>query len=312
MAGGVAFSGGLASANNLTVIMGSNPVEAPNGIYSYGTAATVTRQDGVLKLGDPQFSFGSAINYVIGQNGRLELTGSGSSGSSVTSGGSVTVQSGGTLAGVGRISVPTSSGNAVTVAAGGSIRGGSGSTVGTLAVDGNVRLTGAAGTGGAALAVGLSNTGGSISSSLLSVTTGTLTFDDTNGPFVIRLENAAGAGLVPNTLYTFTVATSTGGFRLQKGGSTTNPTTYNAGTDFVLTSTDFTNFTQVSLSQDGMNMSLKFMLTPAPEPVFVVAVAAAGLMGARLLRSRRRAARGDAPAGDPIGQVIADRLPDAL
>lgn len=242
---------------------------------------------GVTKFGSGELvltadSGAASLNFTVSE-GRLRVA---NTTGSATGGGSVTVNGTGRLEGTGRLSPGAS--RLVTVAPGGLIRGGSGASVGTLTVNGDVRVVGAA-AGGGKFGVGLS---GDVSAAgLVSVTgTGLLTFDVTNGPFKIVLENDG--GLVLNTPYSFRIATSESGFRLANGATVTNPASYALGTEFVLESSNFVVFSGITLTRSGNDLNLQFTpIVPVPEPASVLAVAAGGLAAVGAWRSRRKGGR---------------------
>jgi autotransporter-associated beta strand protein len=192
------------------------------------------------------------------------------------SAGRFAVASGQTFGGTGTVN------GAVLVGNGGTLRGGSPTTLlnaptGQLIVNGSVRLA-----NGGILAVDLN---GQLSSgatvSRVAVTGAGNTFDisTTGGAPTINLQNTL--GLVASQSYTYTIASSAGGFT--RDG--TAVTSYSFGTDFFLAGSLGT-FENVSLTVTGSNLVLTF--TPVPEPATVGLVATASLALLGVVRRWRR------------------------
>ena len=116
--------------------------------------------------------------------------------------------------------------------------------------------------------------------SLLAVS-GTINFASvgTAAPFVFDIQNG---GIPLNVSVTRTIATSSG---IQLNGANQPVgTTFVQGTNYVLTSSDFSSFSGVSLTV-GTGNTLVLTFTPVPEPATILGIAAAG---AFLFRLRRK------------------------
>jgi hypothetical protein len=279
-------------------ITGANTITINSALADISSGAN----DGITKFGTGTLvltgnSGAAAVNFVVHQ-GTLRVNNTAGSG---TGAGSVMVHAGGRLEGIGTIA--PAAGQRVTINPGGIIRGGFDSTVGTLTVNGDVRLVGALGSGtqsepgGGTLEVGLNSS--ATQASLLSITgIGTLTFDVTNGPIQIRLDNDS--GLMLGVPYTFRIASSAGGFRRVQGTITTDPGEYLVGTDFVLSSANFASFSNIHLLRNGTDLNLQFTpMTPVPESRLVLIVAVVGLFSVRMLRWHRRVTKASHTAYRP-------------
>ena len=108
----------------------------------------------------------------------------------------------------------------------------------------------------------------------------TFDIDTGNGPAVISL--VGDQSLTAGQSYTYTIASSAGGFT-RNGGAVSS---YDFGTDFVLTTANWGSFNDVSLTASGSNLVLTF--TPVPEPTTILGLAAAGMGAVGLVRRLRR------------------------
>jgi autotransporter-associated beta strand protein len=227
-------------------------------IIKAGTAA-------LTLTGNNTYSGTTVVNagtlLVNGQTGTNSGTGTGA----------VTVNTGGTLGGTGQVA------GAVTVNGGGLIRGGSSRTVGTLTLLGNLTLV--AGVGSAETT---RTTVNSTTASLIQVN-GQVNFSTTGATVAptIDIENATVNPITPNTSYTRTIMTATGGFL--NNGTAIAAGTIPAGT-YALTSSDFASFTGVSLQITASN-NLVLTFTPVPEPKLVLGLS---LFGLAMIRPVRR------------------------
>ena len=298
--GSLTFNGQslVVDTNSGLRITGANTITINSALADISSGAN----DGITKFGTGTLvltgnSGAAAVNFVVHQ-GTLRVNNTAGSG---TGAGSVMVHAGGRLEGIGTIA--PAAGQRVTINPGGIIRGGFDSTVGTLTVNGDVRLVGALGSGtqsepgGGTLEVGLNSS--ATQASLLSITgIGTLTFDVTNGPIQIRLDNDS--GLMLGVPYTFRIASSAGGFRRVQGTITTDPGEYLVGTDFVLSSANFASFSNIHLLRNGTDLNLQFTpMTPVPESRLVLIVAVVGLFSVRMLRWHRRVTKASHTAYRP-------------
>jgi autotransporter-associated beta strand protein len=229
-----------------------------NIIKAGGSTLTLT--------GNNSYSGTTVVNagtlLVNGQTGTNSGTGTGA----------VTVNTGGTLGGTGQIA------GAVTVNAGGLIRGGSSRTVGTLTLLGNLTLV--AGVGSAETTRMTVN---STTDSLIQVN-GQVNFSTTGATTAptLDIENATVNPITPNTSYTRTIMTATGGF-FNNGTAIPVGTTIPVGT-YTLTSSDFASFSGVSLQVTaGNNLVLTF--TPVPETKLVLGLS---IIGLAMIRPGRR------------------------
>jgi autotransporter-associated beta strand protein len=182
------------------------------------------------------------------------------------SGGTVSVNSGGVLAGTdGTVA------RAITVNSGGIIRGGDTGAIGTLNVTGATTVLGAASNGGqittrtSGATSGGSGTGGdpfvlSTNSLLALGGTGTLNLDPTAGKFRILIENDA--ALASLTTYRLVLATATADTQFQRAG---DGSALFSDLDFdVWGHTSANPFTGVQLVRNGTNLELTFTTVPEP------------------------------------------------
>jgi hypothetical protein len=286
--GGFTFNGQIAFESGSGIrITGQNPVTLTGQLVDLSLSGSIA---GVSKFGNNTLTLSAdsgstLVNFTVLQ-GLLRVNNTAGSG---TGGGSVTVN-GGRLEGVGTI-IPAT-GRLVTINPGGTIRGGfafadgasNAQAVGTLSVAGSVNIKGAASGAGGALAVDLNSTTNSSSRVAATTGAGDITFDVTNGMVKIRLENDQ--NLVLNQQYTFTIASSTGGFKRTTTSGTTTVTSYGYNTDFFLDSSWFGTFGNVELFVQSQNLILQFTpLTPVPEPsISILAVAGLVVLGSRYRR----------------------------
>jgi hypothetical protein len=147
--------------------------------------------------------------------------------------------------------------------------------VGTLTLLGNLTLV--AGVGSAETTRMTVN---STTASLIQVN-GQVNFSTTGATVAptLDIENATVNPITPNTSYTRTIMTATGGF-FNNGTALTGAI---PAANYTLTSSDFASFTGVSLQVSGNNLVLTF--TPVPEPKLAIGFS---LFGLAMIRPTRR------------------------
>lgn len=268
-------------------------VVAGNGTLELTAANTYTGQTLVydnffsgatLKLsGSGSFANSPAVTVVTGQFLDVSAVTGGANYSATA--GRFAVAVGQTLAGTGTVT------GGVFVGTGATIRGGIPPDTlnipnGQLTVSGPLRLA------GGTLAVDLNGTTASGTTvSRVAVTGAGNTFDisTTDSPAIINLRNDG--DLTAGQSYTFTIASAAGGFT-RDGGSVSS---FNFGSDFVLSTANWGGFQNVSLTASGSNLVLTFSPVPEPLGVGLFAVAGLGVVGA-VRRWTSRAAGGGRPA----------------
>jgi autotransporter-associated beta strand protein len=274
--GSLTLFGGIAAGGNaltLTTDASSTMTVQTNGIT--GTA-------GLTKVGAGTVQLNTASTYsgpTTVSAGRLLVnnpTGSG------TGTGPVTVASGGTLGGIGRIA-PVGANNGVTIQGGGVLSPGAGAGPTPLTIDvtggSNVTLApnavydffvAAPGPGGVAVNSGGSSTGSN--TNRLTVQ-GLLTVDPTT---TFRI-NGNAASFSPNQQYSYLLGTATSlGAQL----NVTDPARFNTA--------NFTNFAGGTFSVQSVGGSIFLNFAPIPEPAGLLLVCAAGAGAVTAVRRRRR------------------------
>lgn len=245
-----------------------------------GASLTIQPGDGV---GGGRVVLTGANTYSGGTNvNGSTLVVSNATGSSATGTGAVTVASGATLAGTGFLAPNT--GNTITIS-GTVAPGATAGTVGTLTFGTGTTSAAVTTTTGAAYAFDLATAGtanppGHGGSDTAGghdalVVNGTLNV----AGMTVNPTALAGSGFDPNSNYSWTIATATGGITGFSQAAVGTPTGFSS----------YSGTFSLLQSMDTNSLFLEYTVAPVPEPGSVLAVAAAGLGLGYVRRRRSRA-----------------------